>query len=148
MSEHANFPIPDGLSEIRLHLRDDDGRVTETIKVKEHRCVPQLCESPAHCETCGGTGATRILLIGSTEDGMDIFVCYPCLESDAYAVRSADPEKCANPWHAANPTARLRPCPECPPRLLKATDGTEFQEVDGRTMKRLPFASGWSLLDH
>lgn len=113
MSEHANFPIPDGLFDVRLQLRDDDGNV-ETITAREHRCVPQLCESPAVCETCGGTGATRILLIGSTEDGMDIFACYECVNDD-YCRTEADPSRCDNSWHDSG-IRLLRPCAHCPTR--------------------------------
>lgn len=115
MTEHATtFTVPAGYSKIQLQLRDDDGRVTETIEVAEHVCSPTSCESPAICETCGATGAQRIILIGSTEDGMDIFMCYFC--QDDYARTEREPSRCDNPWHRTGPTPALRPCPSCPER--------------------------------
>lgn len=113
--EHET-PEWSGLSKIRLQLREDSGAVTETIEASEHVCSPQRCESPAVCESCGATGAERIILIGSTEDGMDIFVCYPCLVGDDYCRTEREPSRCANSWHRTNDTAALRPCPECPER--------------------------------
>lgn len=113
--EHET-PEWSGLSKIRIQLLDDDGPVSEEFEAQEHICSPQRCESPATCETCGVPGTERIIVIGSTEDDMDIFTCYPCLATDSYAQLSVAPERCANPWHRTNDTAALRPCPECPAR--------------------------------
>lgn len=112
----ATFTVPAGYRDkIRFQLRDDDGRLIETIEVAEHVCLNGSCESPAVCEGCGATGAERIILIGSTSDGgQSIFLCLFC--QDPTARTEADPSRCPNGWHATGPTPRLRPCPECPPR--------------------------------
>ena len=101
---------------VRVNLLDDQWNVLETVETDEHRCAPELgpCRGTAACEGCGATGDQRLILIIPGNR----FVCYPCLDqrlTDDLEMW-ADPSRCSNPWHKTNPTAALRPCPECPER--------------------------------
>lgn len=91
---------------IKIECLDDDGAVTEVVDVKEHRCSPNSCESPVVCEGCGATGDQVAIFFWATADGMEYFLCRPCIDADDYVrvaeratpVRNPETGKEVYPW--------------------------------------------------